>query len=123
MKNKPVEFAGATINPGEQKTIQIPLAAMVTHNDLEMTAHVIHGKSAGPCLFISATIHGDEINGVEIIRRLLRQKQMNRISGTLIARRNLRRKFCRECHLAQIREGSSRRIATRRCRCCCRRSG
>ncbi|WIO74907.1 succinylglutamate desuccinylase/aspartoacylase family protein [Porticoccaceae bacterium LTM1] len=85
MKNKPVEFAGVTIKPGEQKTIQIPLAAMVTHNDLEMTAHVIHGKTAGPCLFISATIHGDEINGVEIIRRLLRQKQINRIRGTLIA--------------------------------------
>ncbi|MCX4026820.1 succinylglutamate desuccinylase/aspartoacylase family protein [Endozoicomonas sp. SM1973] len=85
MKNKPITISGVTIKPGEQKTIDIPLVAMVTHNNVQMTAHVIHGKSAGPCLFISAAIHGDEINGVEIIRRLLKQKQMQRISGTIIA--------------------------------------
>ncbi|MDE1464930.1 succinylglutamate desuccinylase/aspartoacylase family protein [Spartinivicinus poritis] len=85
MKNKPIVISGTTIKPGEQKTIDIPLVAMVTHNNVQMTAQVIHGRNAGPCLFISAAIHGDEINGVEIIRRLLKQKQMQRISGTIIA--------------------------------------
>ena len=85
MKNKPFDIGGSSITPGSQQTIKIPLAAMVTHNDAEMTAHVIHGKRSGPCLFISAAIHGDEINGVEIIRRLLKLKQVQRLSGTLIA--------------------------------------
>ncbi len=85
MKNKPIEIGGVTVMPGEQKTIDIPLAAMVTHNNVGMTVHVIHGKRAGPCLFVSAAIHGDEINGVEVIRRLLKYKQMNRLAGTLIA--------------------------------------
>ncbi|MCW8195468.1 succinylglutamate desuccinylase/aspartoacylase family protein [Proteobacteria bacterium 005FR1] len=58
---------------------------MVTHNDVEMTVHVVCGKKPGPVLFVAAAIHGDELNGVEVIRRLLQQKQLNRLNGTLIA--------------------------------------
>jgi len=85
MKNVPIEIGGVTILPGTQETISIPLAATVTHDEMQMTVHVIHGKKPGPCLFVSAAIHGDEINGVEIIRRLLKQKQIKLLSGTLIA--------------------------------------
>ena len=85
MKNQPIVIAGIEVKPGEQKTIEIPLAAMVTHHNVEMTAHVIHGRKKGPCLFVCAAIHGDEINGVEIIRRLLKNRKINRLSGTLIA--------------------------------------
>ncbi|WP_444993931.1 succinylglutamate desuccinylase/aspartoacylase family protein [Aliikangiella sp. IMCC44359] len=84
-KNSTITIGGVTIQPGEQKTISIPLAAMVTHDDMPLTVHVIHGKKKGPCLFVSAAIHGDEINGVEIIRRLLNQKQIKQLNGTLIA--------------------------------------
>ena len=85
MKNNPISIGGQEIQPGERKTISLPLAAMPTHNDVEMKVVVIHGKRPGPCLFISAAIHGDEINGVEIIRRILKRKQIDRINGTLIA--------------------------------------
>ncbi len=85
MKSSPFEIAGVTVQPGTQTTIEIPLAATVTHDDMKMTAHVIHGKKPGPCLFVSAAIHGDEINGVEIIRRLVKLKQIKSIRGTLIA--------------------------------------
>jgi predicted deacylase len=50
-----------------------------------MPVHVIHGRNPGPCLLVCAAIHGDEINGVEIIRRLLKHKTINNIKGTLIA--------------------------------------
>lgn len=73
------------VRPGEHRTIDLPLAAMVTHNDVEMTVHVISGKRPGPILFVNAAIHGDELNGVEVIRRLLKQKQLSRLRGTLIA--------------------------------------
>ncbi|MEJ2095130.1 MAG: succinylglutamate desuccinylase/aspartoacylase family protein, partial [Gammaproteobacteria bacterium] len=46
---------------------------------------MIHGKEAGPTLFVCAAIHGDEINGVELIRRLKKSKRSNRIKGTLLA--------------------------------------
>ena len=50
-----------------------------------MPVHVINGKQKGPVLFVTAAIHGDEINGIEIIRRLLATKALSRLSGTLIA--------------------------------------
>ncbi|CAE7323318.1 doeB [Symbiodinium microadriaticum] len=46
---------------------------------------VVHGTEDGPVLFLAGAVHGDEINGVEIIRRVLRQRGLTRISGTLIA--------------------------------------
>jgi uncharacterized protein len=52
---------------------------------MHLTAHIVHGKQAGPTLFVTAAIHGDELNGVEIVRRLVNLKQLNRIKGTLIA--------------------------------------
>jgi len=47
--------------------------------------YVVHGKKPGPVLFLSGAIHGDEINGVEIIRRILNMKSINRLQGTLVA--------------------------------------
>jgi predicted deacylase len=50
-----------------------------------MPVQVIHGKQPGPRLFVSAAIHGDEINGIEIIRRLLKLEALDYLRGTLIA--------------------------------------
>ncbi len=50
-----------------------------------MPVHVVHGRKPGPVLLVCAAIHGDEINGVEIIRRLLSHKFIDRCRGTLIA--------------------------------------
>ncbi|TXH69299.1 MAG: succinylglutamate desuccinylase/aspartoacylase family protein [Thiothrix sp.] len=50
-----------------------------------MPVYVIHGLQAGPRLFVSAAIHGDEINGVEIIRRVLSTLNIKTFSGTLLA--------------------------------------
>lgn len=73
------------IAPGERKVVDIPVAPMYTHDDLSISVQVIRGKRPGPTLFISAAIHGDEINGVEIIRRLLQYKSLASLRGTLLA--------------------------------------
>ncbi len=73
------------IRAGTRATIDIPIAKLYTHTDMTMPVHVIHGKKAGPVLFVSAAIHGDEINGVEIVRRLLNLKLLKNLRGTLIA--------------------------------------
>ena len=80
-----LSIGGFTVAPGEQKTIRLPVAAMYTHDDLSITARIIRGKRPGPTLFISAAIHGDEINGVEIIRRVLQHRSIKSLRGTLIA--------------------------------------
>ena len=80
-----IEIAGVRIKPGDRVSIDIPLPSFYTHSSVNMPVHVVHGRKPGPVLLVSAAVHGDEINGVEIIRRLLANKSVNRIKGTLIA--------------------------------------
>ena len=82
---KPIEIAGVTVKPGSRQSIDIPLPSFYTNSSVNMPVHVIHGRRPGPVLLVSAAVHGDEINGVEIIRRLLVKKSIDRIKGTLIA--------------------------------------
>lgn len=64
--------------------IDLPLPRLYTNALMTMPVHVIRGKKPGPRLFVSAAIHGDELNGVEIIRRLLKQPALKRLHGDLI---------------------------------------
>lgn len=73
------------IKPGTNQVIDLPLPSLYTHTPMIMPVHVIKGKNPGPCLFVSAAIHGDELNGLEIVRRLLNQSALKRLRGTLIA--------------------------------------
>ena len=82
---KTIEIAGTKVKPGSRQSIDIPLPSFYTHSSVNMPVQVVHGRQDGPKLLVSAAIHGDEINGVEIIRRLLAHKSVNRIKGTLIA--------------------------------------
>ena len=84
MKNKAITIAGHTIKPGEHHTLDIPAAQLYTHAPLNLPVVVMHGKKAGPTMLVTAAIHGDEINGVEIIRRLVNYKPLKRLKGTLI---------------------------------------
>lgn len=73
------------IRPGERVNVDLPVADLYTATSLGMPVKVIRGRKPGPVLFVSAAIHGDELNGVEIIRRLLKRKILRSIKGTLIA--------------------------------------
>ncbi|PLX92367.1 MAG: succinylglutamate desuccinylase [Desulfuromonas sp.] len=79
------ELGGTTIPPGSRATVALPMARLYSHNEITLPVHVIHGRSVGPTMFVCAAVHGDEINGVEIIRRLLNIKALNSLKGTLVA--------------------------------------
>jgi predicted deacylase len=85
MKARPFEINGIRVEPGERVGLELPVARLYTHTSLAMPVQVVHGKLQGPCLFVSAAIHGDELNGVEVIRRLLRHSALKRLRGTLVA--------------------------------------
>ena len=78
-------IAGETIPPGSQAEVSLPIPSLYTHTPISCPVYVAHGKKPGPVLFLSGAIHGDEINGVEIIRRVLNRKSLQRIKGTLVA--------------------------------------
>ncbi|WP_404473714.1 succinylglutamate desuccinylase/aspartoacylase family protein [Vreelandella venusta] len=85
MARAPFELAGHTIQPGQRLQIDMPVARLYTHTPLHIPLEVVHGRKAGPVMLVCGGIHGDEINGVEIVRRLLRSKAINSLRGTLIA--------------------------------------
>ncbi|WP_031434133.1 succinylglutamate desuccinylase/aspartoacylase family protein [Methylomarinum vadi] len=74
-----------TIKAGNRVIIDLPLPPLYGLTPMTMPVHVIRGRKTGPRLFVSAAIHGDELNGVEIVRRLLKQPALKRLRGTLIA--------------------------------------
>jgi predicted deacylase len=85
-KHKDLQVGGVAIPPGKRKQIEIPVAKLFDYTEMTIPVEVIRGKEDGPTLFVSAAIHGDEINGVETIKRLLaRKKTLAKIKGTLIA--------------------------------------
>ncbi len=82
---EPIVIGGTSIQAGQRCYVDLLLPPLYTHTSVAMPVHVIHGKQPGPVLFVTAAIHGDEINGIEIIRRLLANKSLSRLAGTLIA--------------------------------------
>jgi len=80
-----IHIGGTAIAPGESVTLDLPVASLYSHAPMTLPVHVIRSKRDGPSLFVSAAVHGDEINGVEIIRRLLRLPQLKKLRGTLLA--------------------------------------
>lgn len=83
--NNPITIGGTVIEPGQRATVNLPVADLYTGTSLGMPVQVVCGRKPGPVLFVSAAIHGDELNGVEIIRRLLKRKTLGSIHGTLLA--------------------------------------
>ena len=86
MSDNDFEIMGTPIAKGERKQIGIHVAQLFDQTDVIIPVEVIRGKVDGPIVFVSAAIHGDEINGVEIVKRMLSSRRINKaIHGTLIA--------------------------------------
>jgi len=84
-RRPPFQLGGTLVPAGSRATVDLPLSLLSDHTPATLTAEVVHGATPGPVLLINGAIHGDEVNGVEIIRRVLRQPSLRRLCGTLIA--------------------------------------
>ncbi|MGH6718396.1 MAG: succinylglutamate desuccinylase/aspartoacylase family protein [Alphaproteobacteria bacterium] len=84
-RNAPFEIGGKSVPPGRRAVVEVPISNLSTHTPMTMPVQVVNGHRTGPRLFVSAALHGDEINGVEIIRRMLRDPEIGALHGTLVA--------------------------------------
>lgn len=84
-KGKSIEVGALEIGPGEHMVVDLPVAGLYTHTQLTMPVHVVNGRYAGPTLFLTGAVHGDELNGVEIIKRVLKLSALKRLHGCLLA--------------------------------------
>jgi len=79
------EIGGLSVKPGTRGTVELPIARLATGSPVALPVIVVHGRQDGPTVWVSAAVHGDEINGVEIIRRVLEQLDAKVLCGTVLA--------------------------------------
>ncbi|MCF2910724.1 succinylglutamate desuccinylase/aspartoacylase family protein [Pseudoalteromonas sp. DL2-H2.2] len=84
-KNQVFTLLNTPIEVAERKTLSLEVAKLYTHSPLTIPIEVVNGAEAGPVVMVCAAIHGDELNGVEIVRQLLAKVDPKALRGTLIA--------------------------------------
>jgi predicted deacylase len=72
------------VAPGSRQTVDLPVSVFSDHTPVSLSVQVAHARRPGPVVFVSAGVHGDEIIGVEIVRRLLRAPALKALRGTLL---------------------------------------
>ena len=81
---KNITISGIEIEPGQSALINLNVAKLPTHTTLDLPVHVLRSKKPGPVLLLTAGLHGDEINGIEILRRMIRDKALLPEKGSVI---------------------------------------
>ena len=82
---KTITINGYSIDPGEQKQIELNIARLPTHTNIDLPIHLYRAEKDGPTLLLTGGLHGDEINGVEILRRMIHHDLLMPDRGTVIA--------------------------------------
>lgn len=84
-RRAPFVLGGVETLAGRRQEVPVSIARLVTGSSVTMPVMVLHGRHDGPTVWVDAAIHGDEVCGIEIIRRVLARLDPRRMSGTLIA--------------------------------------
>ncbi|MFS4455240.1 succinylglutamate desuccinylase/aspartoacylase family protein [Maribacter sp. 2304DJ31-5] len=84
-ENRNIVIGGESVSPGQEKLLKIRIDRLPTGTLIDIPVYVFNAKKPGPIVLIQAGLHGDEINGIEIVRRMLEEKQFKTNSGAVIA--------------------------------------
>lgn len=84
MPNSTIEILGRAVSKGKGLQINLDIAKLHTRTKIEVPIIVERGSKDGPCILISGGIHGDELNGVEIVRQIISNKFNKPTHGTII---------------------------------------
>lgn len=85
LPTEPLVVGGEIIPQGKRVRLDLPVARLTTGTMMSLPVTVINGRKPGPRIWLSAAIHGDELNGVDIIRRLVKALKPHRLRGAVIA--------------------------------------
>ena len=77
-------IADQAVRPGTSADVSMPISELSSGTPVALNLRIVHGRKAGPVIFVSAAIHGDEIIGTEIIRRVVPKINPKRMAGTII---------------------------------------
>lgn len=79
-----LEIAGTLVERGARQKIDIPIGSLPNQTEVAMRVEVVRGAQDGPRLFIAATIHGDELNGIDTVRQVMEALDPEQLSGAVI---------------------------------------
>lgn len=85
MARESFAIGNVRVRAGSTQDIELPISRMVTGAHVNLPVRVIHGREPGPVVWITGVIHGDEVLGVEIIRRVMAELSAKTFRGTLLA--------------------------------------
>ncbi len=83
-EKKAFKIGSVLVAPNSRQTVELPVSVLSDHTPITMSVHVVNGRRPGPTMFVSAAVHGDEVIGVEIARRLMRAEALDSLRGTLL---------------------------------------
>ena len=75
---------GQRVNPGEPVRTLMPLSETFSGEQMRVPVYIWRGRAKGPTVFVTAAVHGDEINGTGTIRHILRERPFEINAGTLV---------------------------------------
>ncbi len=84
LKHKKFVILNEEIHPGKGAQLNLEVAHLHTHTPVQVPVIVERGKVDGPVVLLMAGMHGDEINGMEIIRRVIRKGYNKPTEGIII---------------------------------------
>ncbi|MEO1171912.1 MAG: succinylglutamate desuccinylase/aspartoacylase family protein, partial [Myxococcota bacterium] len=84
-KAEPFVVADRVVAPGRRETIELPVGRLPTGTSLTLPIAVLNGTRPGPTVWLNAAIHGDELNGIAVVRQVVRQLKPKSLAGTVIA--------------------------------------
>lgn len=83
---KNITILNQTIEPGQKALVKMNVGRLPSGTRISINAHVFRSNQPGPTVLISAGVHGDEINGIEIVRSAVYQGVFDQLQcGTVIA--------------------------------------
>ncbi|OYR86604.1 deacylase, partial [Halorubrum distributum] len=72
-QTEPFIFDGGRVEPGNTKQIRYPVSETYLGDPVRIPVTIINGPRPGPIVFLSAAIHGDELNGIEVVRKVAQE--------------------------------------------------
>ncbi|SMF53638.1 succinylglutamate desuccinylase/aspartoacylase family protein [Pseudobacteriovorax antillogorgiicola] len=79
------EIGGIAVPIGQRKAIDLHLGRLYDYTELTLPVEVIRGVEPGPTFFISGAVHGDELIGTAIVKKIINDKRVKKLKGTLLA--------------------------------------
>lgn len=77
-------WRGRRVEPGESADMTLTVSKSYSGRPIRLPVHVWRGAEPGPSVFVSAAVHGDEINGTGTIRHLIQERPFDLRAGALV---------------------------------------